>query len=983
MIGRSVLGCVVVSALAIASVPTPPASAAGLPDGFQDRVILGGLTEPTGVRFAPDGRIFVSEKSGLIKVFENLADPTPSVFADLRTEVFNYWDNGLLGLELSADVDIAPYVYALYTYDAGIGGTAPRWGRPGRSSDTCPTPPGGIVDGCTASGRLSRFPAAGMTAGPEEVLLNEWCQQFPSHSIGSVLRAPDGAIYVSAGEGANFGGLDYGQLGGSEGSPVPRNPCGDPPTGVGGNQHPPKAEGGALRSQDLRTTDDPLGYSGTILRLDPETGAAMPGNPLAADGPRAARVVAYGLRNPFRLAVRPGAGELWIGDVGSLYADEIDVLPDPAAGPVRNYGWPCYEADARNPLYDDADLDLCESLYKAHTATAPYVRFERTEQVVVNEDCDRGGMALAGMAFYQGTSYPDRYAGALFFADHNRGCVWAMPAGPDGRPDPTRIEPIAQSVRPVELVNGPGGDIVYVDLETGTIHELVYSSASEERALSNLTPRLASNGLGPFERNQENGSSRPRDGEPLWINETHYASGLGTHAPADLRFNIAGCTRFQAIVGIDDSAPSHASVVFKVVADGKRLYRSPVMRRGSTARHIDVDLTGRKDLRLLAQPTSDGPSGDLADWADARLTCPATSGHALDFAPARLVEVGHGPHGVSVANMDGDAFPDLLVANADDNTVAVLLGSASGHFGPARTTHAGRRPKVAVPADLNHDGWIDVVTANQSSSSVGVLLGNGDGTLRPQVSYRACRGPHEVAVGRFNADGHPDLAVACFGGTTISVLLGNGDGTFRPRRQLESGGAPHSVVVADFNGDEEADLAVANHGSATVSVLLGRGDGSFRAARHYRVGEGPHSVRTADLDGDGLLDLVTANDASGDVSVLLGRTGGTFAAAVSFAAGRVPKSVGIADLDDDGDLDIVAALTAGNFEGNAGKPGGDLVAILPGDGHGSFGLPRTFYVGPAPFSIAFGDFDGDGRRDLVTADFGGTEIAVLLNRAGP
>ena len=110
--------------------------AATLPPGFQETIVFSGLTRPTAVRFASDGRVFVAEKSGLIKVFESLSSPTPTIFADLRTEIDDYWDRGLLGLALHPDFPETPYVYVLYSYDAPIGGTAPTW------NDACPNPPG-------------------------------------------------------------------------------------------------------------------------------------------------------------------------------------------------------------------------------------------------------------------------------------------------------------------------------------------------------------------------------------------------------------------------------------------------------------------------------------------------------------------------------------------------------------------------------------------------------------------------------------------------------------------------------------------------------------------------------------------------------------------------------------------------------------------------------------------------------------------------
>src|SRR4051812_16119357 len=95
----------------------PSAEALTLPAGFRESIVFSNLTNPTAVRFSPDGRIFVAEKSGIIKVFDNLADPTPDIFADLNVNVENYWDRGLLGLALDPNFPTRPYVYVLYTYD--------------------------------------------------------------------------------------------------------------------------------------------------------------------------------------------------------------------------------------------------------------------------------------------------------------------------------------------------------------------------------------------------------------------------------------------------------------------------------------------------------------------------------------------------------------------------------------------------------------------------------------------------------------------------------------------------------------------------------------------------------------------------------------------------------------------------------------------------------------------------------------------------
>jgi glucose/arabinose dehydrogenase len=480
---RAILAVAVATLIATTTITlaSPAAApAATYPPGFSEQTVFSGLTNPTAIRFSSDGRVFVAEKSGLIKVFDSLADVQPDIFADLRTQVHNFWDRGLLGLALDPNFPANPYVYVLYTHDAAIGGTAPRWGTAGATFDGCPSPPGATDDGCVVSGRLSRLTASGNSmTGTEQVLIEDWCQQYPSHSIGSLDFGPDGALYVSGGDGASFNFVDYGQ----DGSPL--NPCGDPPGGVGAALAPPTAEGGALRSQDLRTSGDPTGLDGALLRVDPATGAALPDNPAPPNAdPNARRMVAYGMRNPFRFAVRPGTGEVWIGDVGWNTWEEINRIQSPTAA-VTNLGWPCYEGTGRQGGYDSANLSICENLYAAGSGAvqAPLFAWNHGSLVVPNETCPSGSSSAAGIAFapVNGGSYPDEYDGALFFADYSRDCIWAMlPSAPGGLPDPARIRTFAAgAANPVALQIGPGGDLFYPDFDGGTIRRVTFTSANQ------------------------------------------------------------------------------------------------------------------------------------------------------------------------------------------------------------------------------------------------------------------------------------------------------------------------------------------------------------------------------------------------------------------------------------------------------------------------------------------------------------------------
>jgi glucose/arabinose dehydrogenase len=426
---------------------------------FAEQVVISGLVQPIVTEFAPDGRVFVGEKSGIIKEYDSIDDQTATIYADLSTNVHDYWDRGLLGLALDPNFMTNDRMYVAYTYNAPIGGTAPVW-----QDGNCEDPPGANTDGCVVSGRLSVL----TNGGSEQVLINDWCQQFPSHSMSDIVFDDEGALLVNGGDGANFNASDYGQYGGSPGSPIPKNPCGDPPAGVGGTMTLPSAEGGGLRAQDIRTTSDPVGLNGTVIRIDRFTGAPMAGNPTTIGSTNEQRIIAYGLRNPFRMAIHPDSGELWIGDVGWGTWEEINRHGDPE-GPVRNYGWPCREGnDPVTTLYSTATL--CTSL---STWRNPTFTYDHTNDVAPGGNCGGGG-SISGMAFYEGGPYPDIYDNALFFADYSRTCLWVMPADGSGVPDPSRVEHFADVSSPVHLTVGPGGDIFYTNLISGTVRRLVY-----------------------------------------------------------------------------------------------------------------------------------------------------------------------------------------------------------------------------------------------------------------------------------------------------------------------------------------------------------------------------------------------------------------------------------------------------------------------------------------------------------------------------
>ena len=553
----------VLGAAVVAQAHPGPAAASTLPTGFRDLVVLSGLTNPVVLQFAPDGRIFVGQKNGVIKVFQSLTDTNPVTFADLSGEVDDYWDRGLLGLALPPDLSADPHVYVLYAYDAPIGGTAPTW------NDVCPTPPGPTTDGCLISGRLSRLPISGnVIGGPEQVLINDWCQQFPSHSIGTLLFGRDGHLYVSGGDGASFNNVDYGQYGANYAGDR-ANPCGDPPGTVGTALGPPTAEGGALRSQSVRRTDGPATLDGAVLRIDPATGAGLPGNPFfSSPDANARRIIAYGLRNPFRITQRPGTDELWIGDVGWSTWEEIDRVVAPASTTASNFGWPCYEGTSPQGGYQSAGLNLCSSLYSTSgSVVAPYYTYNHSACVVNYTGCHTGGSSITGIAFYQGGSYPTQYNGALFFADHSRNEIWAM-LPTNGLPDPTKllsfvgVDAVGGAAgHPVDLKIGPGGDLFYVDMDGGTVHRITYTAANQPpTAVIAATP---TSGPTPLTVAFDGTGSTDPEGKSLtysWDVNGDGVFGDATGPTASYTYTAAGMYHPSLRVTDDQGATGTASV---------------------------------------------------------------------------------------------------------------------------------------------------------------------------------------------------------------------------------------------------------------------------------------------------------------------------------------------------------------------------------------------------------------------------------------
>ncbi len=198
------------------------------------------------------------------------------------------------------------------------------------------------------------------------------------------------------------------------------------------------------------------------------------------------------------------------------------------------------------------------------------------------------------------------------------------------------------------------------------------------------------------------------------------------------------------------------------------------------------------------------------------------------FAAQQTFATGTNPRSMAVADLNGDGKPDILVANSGTipDTVSVLLnttapGATTLSFATQQTFDTGRHPSSVSVADLNGDGKPDILVANSHSTSysVSVLLNTtAPGATTPsfagQQTFATGSYPVSVSAADVNGDGRPDLIVANLVSNTVSVLLnttapGATIPSFATQQTFATGIYPSSVVAADVNGDGRPDLIVA------------------------------------------------------------------------------------------------------------------------------------------------------------------------------
>jgi PKD repeat protein len=380
----------------------------------------------------------------------------------------------------------------------------------------------------------------------------------------------------------------------------------------------------------------------------------------------------------------------------------------------------------------------------------------------------------------------------------------------------------------------------------------------------------------------------------------------------------------------------------------------------------DIDGDGDKDIVV-----PDNASGENIEV----FTNDGT-GH---FTLSASYSAGLGSGYVALANLDGDAHPDIVAGASWENTLRYYRNNGLGGFGQAVSYALQAKPEFPVCADFDNDGDMDVafVTGMSGDNSLYVLLNQricpNCIPFAPPVEYTVSATPAVIVAADLNGNGHQDLVVSNMTSNSLSILWGAGTGQFPNITDMQVGSNPYGMCIGDFDKDGDKDLALVTFGDAKLSIYVNDGSGTLTLSHSYDTGNNSRGVATGDFNNDGYLDLCVANMWSSSVSVYLNKGDGSLHDGVQYPTGWECHGVFCGDFNGDNVMDIAACN---------GSNGAGSVSILLNDGTGLFQPAVTYPVGNSTRIVAGADLDGDGDIDLAVPARQDNNVSILTNTGG-
>jgi hypothetical protein len=331
--------------------------------------------------------------------------------------------------------------------------------------------------------------------------------------------------------------------------------------------------------------------------------------------------------------------------------------------------------------------------------------------------------------------------------------------------------------------------------------------------------------------------------------------------------------------------------------------------------------------------------------------------------------VGDYPDKVTAYDVNGDTYPDLIVANDYSNNISVLLGHGDGTFA-GRLNYAlstNQYPKDVKVGDVNGDDIPDLITGGLQG--LDIFYGNGDGTFGA-AQLTSIPNVTMIAIGFFNADTLLDIAATDQLSDSMSININNGDSTFTTSYVHVAYGS-RAIIGGKFDIDAYPDLVV-NCQDGSLWNLRNDGSGGFTAFNfHTDTCASVSCFAAADFNGNTVNDLAVANRVTDSVTIYLNNGDGTYAVSHNFyAGGDQPVAVTLADVNSDGELDL---LISSFWDGN--------IKLHLGDGNGAFTFnPNTYYSGGQSDDVYAADLNGDTYVDLIATDTQFDSVAVFMSR---